>query len=420
MNILNNNNCLKAQLLANIVKVLITDGFEKEGIEIFGLAGIEADLKKPSSPEELISWIPDYDALIVRSATKVKKEVIEAGAKGKLKMIGRAGVGVDNVDVKTATDLGKIVKFAPHGGTRSVAEFAVALSSGISRCIPQSYSSLKQGVWKKKQYKGVEMHKKTAGIIGCGRIGKTTASILEQGYDMGILGYDPYAKQDSLSFKLINKDELLEKSDYIILHAPKQSFSILSFEEFKKMAKKPYIIDVSRGGNILEDALEYALKDGLIKGAALDVWPQGDGKEGLEFKNKLFEFENFIGTSHLGASTKEGQVKTSIEMAEVTAGYLLNGDLTNAVNAGEGKYAEKKRTYNLFVTHENMPGMFGKISDAFGKYNVNLLSPEPADLFYDWKNPTTKTTTCFRATQPLSSELIEDIKNIDKVYSVQD
>jgi D-3-phosphoglycerate dehydrogenase len=402
------------------MKILITDGFEKEGIEYFSKEGFEVDLKKPSSPEELISWIPYYDALIVRSATKVKKEIIEAGAKGKLKMIGRAGVGVDNVDVKAATDLGKIVKFAPHGGTTSVAEFAVALASGASRYIPQSYSSLKQGIWKKKQYQGFEMKKKTAGIIGCGRIGKTTASILEGGFKMEILGYDPYAKQDNLSFKLASKDELLEKSDYIILHAPKQPCPILALEEFKKMAKKPYIIDVSRGGNILEDALQYALKDGLIKGAALDVWPQGDGKEGQEFKSRLFEFENFIGTSHLGASTTEGQVKTSIEMAEVTVNYLLNGDLTNAVNAGEGKYIEKKRTYNLFVTHENMPGMFGKVSDAFGKYNINLLSPEPADLFYDWKSPTTKTTTCFRATQPLSDEIIEEIKKIDKVYSAQD
>ena len=351
------------------MKVLLNDGLEKEGLKLFQDAGIETDTKKRDLTA-LIADIGQFDALIVRSATKVTREVLEAGAKGKLKIVGRAGVGFDNIDVAAASEHGIVVKSAPYGSTNAVAELTIGLMLSISRNTPQANHSLKNGAWKKDKLKGAELAYKTLGLFGCGRIGQKVAQIAKRGFDMEVIGYDIKPCLES-GIKFLSKEEVLAKADYISIHTGGKEV-IIGEKELAQMKKTVYVINTSRGSNVDEQALYKALKEGKIAGAALDVYVNEPKGEGEEFKSKLKELDNVVFSSHLGASTTEAQRETSTEIARVISGYLLGGDFVNAVNAGESIELEEKPVYTLFIHHRDVPGVFANIDKVLADSDINI------------------------------------------------
>ncbi len=372
------------------------------------LAGIAVKNRK-MPPEELINMIPSFDGLIVRSATNVTKEVIDAGEN--LKIIGRAGVGVDNIDVAAATEKGVVVKFAPYGNTNATAELALGLMLAVSRNIPQASGSLKAGTWVKKQYAGAELTNKTLGIIGCGRVGQRLAELV-LGFNMQVLGYDPYCKSTESRIKHVdNLEELLKNSDYVSLHLSGQEKPIIDSEKILQMKKTAYLINASRGANLDEEALHGALKLNIIAGAALDVYVE-EGKEGKPYINKLFELPNFIGTPHLGASTDEAQRKTSIEMAEVVANFLISGDWRNSVNVGEEVELKEAKTYSLHVYHQDKPGMFAKIDAVLADNGINIREIKARKMGDN-------ALAVYLVHQEADAGTISRIKAIEGVYSVK-
>jgi D-3-phosphoglycerate dehydrogenase len=351
------------------MKVLLNDGLEKEGLKLFQETGIETGTKKRDLTA-LVSEIGQFDALVVRSATKVTREILEAGAKGKLKIVGRAGVGYDNIDVAAASEFGIVVKSAPYGSTNAVAELTIGLMLSISRNTPQAHNSLKNGVWKKDKLKGTELAYKTLGLFGCGRIGQKVAQIVKRGFDMEVIGYDIKPCFES-GIKFMSKEEVLAKADYISIHTGGKDV-IIGEKELCQMKKTAYIINTSRGSNVDEQALYKALKEGKIAGAALDVYLDEPKADGAEFKSKLKELDNVVMSSHLGASTAEAQRETSTEIARVISGYLLGGDFTNAVNAGENIEVEEKPVYTLFIHHRDVPGVFANIDKVLADCDINI------------------------------------------------
>jgi D-3-phosphoglycerate dehydrogenase len=351
------------------VKVLLNDGLEKESLKLFQEAGIETDTQKRDL-NKLIADIGKFDALIVRSATKVTREVLEAGAKGKLKIIGRAGVGYDNIDIAAASENGIVVKSAPYGSTNAVAELTIGLMLSISRNTPQAHQSLKNSVWKKEKLKGTELSYKTLGILGCGRIGQRLAEIARRGFDMEVIGYDIKPCLES-GIKFMSKEEILAKADYVSIHTGGKDV-VVGEKELTLMKPTAYLINTSRGNNVDEQALYKALKEGKIAGAALDVYADEPEAEGTEFKSKLKELENVVFTSHLGASTTDAQRETSIEIARVVSGYLLGGDFANVVNAGESIELEEKPVYTLFIHHRDVPGVFACIDTVLADNDINI------------------------------------------------
>ena len=351
------------------MKVLLNDGLEKEGINHFEQIGIETDTKKREA-KALAADIAGFDALIVRSATKVTREVIEAGAKGKLKIVGRAGVGYDNIDMDAASEHGVVVKSAPSGNTNAVAELTLALMLGVSRNIPQAHQLLKNGVWEKEKLRGTELSYKTLGILGCGKIGQRVAELARRGFDMEVIGYDICACADT-KVKYVSKEEVFTKADYVTIHTGGKA-TIVGEKELAMMKPTAYLINTSRGANVDEKALYKALKEKKIAGAALDVYVDEPKAEDAEFKNRLRELENVVFSSHLGASTVEAQRETSLEIARVVSGYLLGGDFANSVNAGESIELEEKPVYTLFIHHRDVPGVFANIDKVLADNDINI------------------------------------------------
>ena len=278
--------------------------------------------------------------------------------------------GYDNIDVAAASENGIVVKSAPYGSTNAVAELTIGLMLSISRNTPQAHYSLKNSMWKKDKLKGVELAYKTLGLFGCGRIGQKVAQIVKRGFDMEVIGYDIKPCFES-GIKFMSKEEVLAKADYISIHTGGKD-TIISKKELCQMKKTAFIINTSRGNNVDEQALYMALKEGKIAGAALDVYPDEPKSEGAEFKSKLKELENVIMSSHLGASTAEAQRETSTEIARVISGYLLGGDFTNAVNAGENIEVEEKPVYTLFIHHHDVPGVFANIDKVLADNDINI------------------------------------------------
>lgn len=312
------------------MRVLVSDNLSKVGIEIFeNTPGIDVDVNTGLTPEELKSIIKDYDALVIRSATKVTAEIIAAA--DRLKVIGRAGIGLDNVDIPAATQRGIVVMNTPEGNTVTTAEHTIAMMMALSRNIPQATASLKAGRWEKKKLQGKELFNKTLGIIGAGHIGRIVAD-RAKGLKMKVIVYDPYVKPEVLSelgAEGVDFEELLRRSDYITIHTPKtpETTNLIKKETLAKMKKGAMLINCARGGIVNEDDLYDALASGHLAGAALDVFstePPG--------KIKLMELDNFICTPHLGASTKEAQDNVARDVANQIVAYLLEGTVTNAVN----------------------------------------------------------------------------------------
>ncbi|RMF98298.1 MAG: phosphoglycerate dehydrogenase [Candidatus Schekmanbacteria bacterium] len=373
------------------MKVLISDKISPEAIEIFKKNGkIEVDYNPEISHEDLIKEIGKYSALVIRSRTKVKADVIEKA--DNLKVIGRAGIGVDNVDIDAATSKGILVMNTPGGNTVTTAEHALSMMMSLARKIPFACASMKEGKWEKSKFMGVELFNKTLGIIGMGRIGSIVAS-RANGLKMKVIAYDPYLSEESaqkLNVQLVNLDELLEKSDFITIHTPLNEATkhIIGREALKKVKKGVRIINCSRGGTVDEDALLEALNDGRVAGAALDVFEEEPPK-----KLDIVKHENVICTPHLGASTVEAQSNVAIAIAEQISDYLLNGTIRNAVNfpSIEPQLAEKT---NIFI----------ELGDKLGSFVSQIAEGRFKEINIEYSGEVTELNT-----SPITASIVQGV-----------
>ncbi|MGF1523366.1 MAG: phosphoglycerate dehydrogenase [Leptolyngbyaceae cyanobacterium] len=351
-------------------KVLVSDPIDQAGLDILSqVAQVEVKTKLP--PEELVKTVPDYDALMIRSGTKVTKDVIEAGQN--LKIIGRAGVGVDNVDVAAATRRGIVVVNSPEGNTIAAAEHALAMMLALSRHIPAADKSVKEGQWNRKQFTGVEVYKKTLGVVGLGKIGSHVATV-GQAMGMKLLAYDPFIsaeRAEQLGCRLVDMDLLLREADYVTLHLPKtpETANLINADTLARMKPTARLVNCARGGIIDEAALANALSEGQIAGAAIDVYAEEPlGESPLrELDRKI------VLTPHLGASTEEAQVNVAIDVAEQIRDVLLGLPARSAVNIPglRADVMEQMRPYlQLAETLGNLVGQLagGRISSL----NVQL------------------------------------------------
>ncbi len=311
------------------MKVLVSDNISSKGVEILKKAGLDVDVKTGMKPEELIACIGDYEGLVIRSATKVTAAVIEAASK--LKVIGRAGSGLDNVDKATASKKGIVVMNTPGGNTMTTAEHSIAMLFSVARLIPQATASMKAGKWEKKKFMGVELYHKTLGIVGLGNIGSQVAK-KAQGLEMNVIAYDPFLSEDkakATGIRKVSLDELFAQSDFITIHTPMtaETKGVINSKTISRMKDGVRIINCARGGIINEADLYEAVKSGKVAGAALDVFE----KEPPE-NNPLLTLDNVVCTPHLGASTEEAQENVAVAVAEQIADYLVFGVIRNAVN----------------------------------------------------------------------------------------
>lgn len=311
-------------------KILVLDNLSQEGVDVFKAApGFEVDVKPPQKPDELAAVIGEYDALVVRSGTKVTADAL--ANPGKLKVIGRAGVGTDNIDKKAATEKGIVVMNTPGGNTTSTCEHTFALLLALCRNIPAAHISMDAGRWDRKKFMGTEMSGKTIGIVGVGRIGGAIAK-RAQAFDMKVIAYDPILtklKADALGVELVEIDEIIERSDFITVHVPKtdKTENMFGAAEFARMKPNCRIVNAARGGIVNENDLAEALKNGVIAGAALDVYTVEP------FENNPFTgLSNVIMTPHLAASTDEAQQTVAVDIANQIIEFLDTGAIVNAVN----------------------------------------------------------------------------------------
>jgi len=311
--------------------ILIPDNLDKAGLALLSKAeGVTIQAAAKMSREEVLAAIPDADALIIRSATKVDRTMMQAAPK--LKLVGRAGVGVDNVDLAAATELGIVVMNAPDGNTVATAELALGLMLALARHIPAADASMKAGQWERKAYMGVELRGKTLGLIGFGRVGRAVAK-RAAAFEMTIIAYDPFIPAEvatNMGVKLVTLDELLATADFISLHAQPspENHNLINAQTLAKMKKGVRIVNDSRGSLIDEAALAEAIKAGQVAGAALDVYQQ----EPPEANNPLIGLPGVIHTPHLGASTLEAQDEVAVQIAQQTLDALFKGEYRNVVN----------------------------------------------------------------------------------------
>jgi D-3-phosphoglycerate dehydrogenase len=310
------------------MKILVADKLSQSGIDVLS-KDIDVDIKTGLSEDEIVKIVPDYEGLIVRSSTQVTKRIIEAGKK--LRVIGRAGVGVDNIDVEAATKKGIVVMNTPLGNITSAGEHTIALLMALARNIPKAHQSLKQQKWEKKKFTGVELNSKTLGIIGLGKVGSLVAKAAHA-LSMNIIVYDPFIaeeKAEQMNIRLVEFDDLIRSADFITVHTPltDSTRNLIGEKQFAMMKDNVRIINAARGGIINEAALYNALKSGKVAGAALDVFEQ-EPPEG----NLLLELENVVVTPHLGAATEEAQERVAVDIAEQFVDFFRNNIVRNAVN----------------------------------------------------------------------------------------
>ncbi|MCF8067826.1 MAG: phosphoglycerate dehydrogenase [Desulfobacterales bacterium] len=327
------------------MKVLVSDNLGEIGIQMFQEEeGIDVDVNTGLPPEELKAIIGEYDGLVIRSATKVTEDLLEAATK--LKVVGRAGIGLDNVDIPAATKRGIVVMNTPGGNVVTTAEHTISMMMSLSRNIPQGTATLKAGLWDKKKLQGREIFNKTLGIIGFGKIGSIVAD-RARGLKMKVIISDPYVTPEQIEktgFESATLDELLAQSDYITVHVPKlkDTIGFINKEKISKMKDGVMLINCARGGIIDEADLLEALKSGKVAGAALDVF---DIEPPID--NPLLEQDKLICTPHLGASTKEAQTNVAVAVADQIIDFLKNDTVRNAVNAPSvtGELLEKLGPY---------------------------------------------------------------------------
>jgi D-3-phosphoglycerate dehydrogenase len=312
------------------MKVLVSDNLGEIGIRMFEEEeGIEVDVNTGLPPEELKSIIGDYDGLVIRSATKVTEDLLQAATK--LKVIGRAGIGLDNVDIPAATKRGVVVMNTPGGNVITTAEHTIAMMMSLTRNIPTGTATLKNGKWEKKKLQGREIYNKKLGVIGFGKIGSIVAD-RARGLKMKVIVHDTEVPDEEIEkegFQSVSLEQLYREADYITVHVPKldSTTGLLNKAAFDQMKDGVMIINVARGGIVDEKDLNDALQSGKVAGAALDVFetePPGSCQ--------LFEHDRVICTPHLGASTKEAQINVAVAVAEQMIDFLKNGKTVNAVN----------------------------------------------------------------------------------------
>jgi len=312
------------------VRVLVLDNVAEEGLlPLRQEPELDVDVRGKMDEEELCACIGGYEALIVRSATRVTARVLEAA--GRLKVVGRAGVGVDNIDLEAATRRGVVVVNAPDGNTVAAAEHTMALMLALARLVPQACTSLREGRWDRKSFIGVELKGKTLGILGLGRIGSEVAR-RAQAMEMRVVAYDPFINEDKaavLGVNILPLDEVLKEADFITLHLPltQDSRHIINEQAFSVMKEGVRLINCARGGIVDEAALCRALESGRVAGAALDVFEQEPA-----VNHPLLKFPNFIATPHLGASTREAQLGVAVDVSREVVAALKGRLVKNAVN----------------------------------------------------------------------------------------
>ena len=342
-------------------KVLISDKLSPAAVDIFKTRNVDVDVKTGLEKAELIEIIGRYDGLAVRSATKVTADVLEAA--GNLKVIGRAGIGVDNIDVPAATAKGVVVMNTPFGNSITTAEHAIAMMMALARQIPAANESTQAGKWEKSRFMGIEVTSKTLGIIGCGNIGSNVAA-RAKGLHMKVVAFDPYLSTEraaELGVEKVDLDTLLARADFISLHTPltDETRNVLSADALNKTKKGVRIVNCARGGLIDEAALKAALDSGHVAGAALDVFEEEPAKA-----NVLFGTENFIATPHLGAATTEAQENVALQVAEQMADFLLTGAVANAINM-PSITADEAAQMRPFIKLAEQLGMFaGQLTET--------------------------------------------------------
>jgi D-3-phosphoglycerate dehydrogenase len=342
-------------------KVLIADELSPRAVEIFRERGLEADVRTGLQPDELLAAIPDYDGLALRSSTKVTAAVLAAASR--LKVIGRAGIGVDNIDVPAATARGVVVMNTPHGNAITTAEHAIALMMALARQLPAADRSTRAGKWEKSRFMGVELTGKVLGVIGCGNIGSIVCE-RAHGLRMKVIGYDPFLSDEraaDLNVEKVDLDTLFARADFITLHVPLTDATrdIIDADAIARMRPGVRIINCARGGLIVEDDLKAAIESGRVAGAALDVFAVEPARD-----NPLFALEEVISTPHLGASTNEAQENVAVQIAEQISNYLLTGAVTNALNMPSVTAEEAVRLKPYMALAQQLGGFAGQLTHS--------------------------------------------------------
>lgn len=343
------------------IKILVSDDVSESGLEPLRAAGFIVEKRTGLKPDELREIVRDYDGLVVRSETKVTAALMDEAVR--LRAIGRAGVGVDNIDVPAATTRGIIVMNAPDGNTMTTAEHTLALLLALARGVPQAHASLREGKWERNKFIGVELRGKTLGIVGLGRIGRVVAS-RARGFEMKVLAFDPFVAPEQareMELELGTLEEVCARADFLTVHTPLtvETRGIIGTREFARMKRDVRIINCARGGLVDERALYEALKEGRVAGAALDVFEEEPPSQ----SNPLLEFEGVITTPHLGASTREAQEGVAVTVAEQMRDYFQTGALRGAVNA-PALGAQELYTLSPYLTLAERLGRFqAQLSD---------------------------------------------------------
>lgn len=364
-----------------MARILVTDALSELGLEQLEQAhDMEVVLKIGAKPEEILSVIAEFDALLVRSQTKVTAELLQAGKR--LKVVGRAGVGVDNIDVRAATKAGIVVINAPDGNTVTTAEFTFAMMQALARHIPQAHKSLREGKWDRGRFVGVELRGKTLGIVGLGRIGAEVAK-RSQAFGMTVVAYDPFltpSRAEKLGVKGCSLHDTIRQADFITVHTPlmKETHHLISDKEFAAMKRGVRILNCARGGIIDEAALLRALDEGIVAGAALDVYEEEPPRE-----NPLLRYEQVVATPHLGASTEEAQVNVAVDVAKGVIEILRGGTYPHTVNLPPLS-AESRDAVEPYVRLAEVLGSLVAQVATDGVRKVHIqYDGEPAQLVID-------------------------------------
>jgi len=342
-------------------KVLISDKMSPLAADVFKNRGVEFDVITDLDKDQLAEKIGEYDGIAIRSATKITPKTL--ANPGNLKVIGRAGIGVDNVDVKAATGAGIVVMNTPFGNAITTAEHAITMMLSLARQIPAANASTHAGKWEKSRFMGVELMGKTLGIIGCGNIGAIVAD-RAQGLKMKVIAFDPFLSEEraeNLGIEKVELDDLLARADFISLHTPltDQTRNILDANALNKTKPGVRIVNCARGGLVDEAALKVAIESGHVAGAALDVFTEEPATD-----NILFGMEQVVCTPHLGASTSEAQEKVAVQVAEQMADYLLSGAVTNALNMASVTAEEAPKLKPYMALAEQLGGFAGQATQS--------------------------------------------------------
>ena len=383
-------------------KVLISDKLSEKAVQVFKDRCVDVVVKTGMSPEELIACIGEYDGLAIRSSTKVTANVLAAATN--LKVVGRAGIGVDNVDTPAATQNGVVVMNTPFGNAITTAEHAISMMMALARQIPQANDSTHEGKWEKSRFMGVELYGKTLGIIGCGNIGSIVAD-RALGLKMKVVAFDPYLSTDravELGVEKAELKDLISRADFITLHTPltDQTRNMIDAAAIATMKKGVRIINCARGGLVVEADLKKAIEDGHVAGAALDVFETEPAKD-----NALFGMNNVVCTPHLGASTSEAQENVAIQVAEQMSDYLVSGAVTNALNMASVSAEDAPRLKPYLKLAQQLGGFAGQITQS----SISSVSIAYSGMVADLN---TKPLTAI-AVQGLLSPLMESVNMVN-------